>query len=82
MPSVFGNAIDNEQLLYDSIVQIVQIGAAMYHVCYSLFTESNCSRTFVCRKRWCVSDIFKNSVLDIPDVLIEWLLLIFGLYII
>ena len=60
MPSVFVNAIDHEQLLYDSIIQITQIGAAMSHVCYSLFNESNRSRTFVRRKRRCVGDIFQE----------------------
>ena len=60
MPSVFGNPIDNEQLLYDSIVQIVQIGAVMCHVCYSILNDRNRSRTFVCRERRCVSDIFQE----------------------
>ena len=47
-------------MLYDSIAQIVQIGVAISHVCYSLFNESNRSRTFVCRKRRCVSDTFQE----------------------
>ena len=43
-----------------AFAQITQIGAAMSHVCYSLFNESNRSRTFVRRKRRCVGDIFQE----------------------
>lgn len=32
----------------------------MSQVCYSVFDESNCLGTFVCRKRRCVSDIFQE----------------------
>ena len=60
MPSVFVNAIDHEQLLYDSIIQITQIGAAMSHVCYSVFNENNFPRKFVCKKRRCGIDIFQE----------------------
>ena len=46
LPSALRNSHVNEQLLFDSIVHMMQIGASVFYVCYLLYNEMNLSRDF------------------------------------
>ena len=61
LPVVMGKGCDADTVLDDTIVNIVHVSAALSHLCYSLFSESErVSRIFVRRRRRCVSDIFSE----------------------
>ena len=56
LPTAFGNYKDDNQLVFDSIVQVVQMGATVSHVCYLIFNDINQSRRFLSRKKKCLRD--------------------------
>ena len=61
LPVVMGSGCDTNQLMVDTIVNIVHVSAALSHVCYALSSQSERnSRIFVRRRRRCVSDIFSE----------------------
>ena len=56
-----GSGCDTDQLMVDTIVNIVHVSAALSHVYYALSSESERnSRIFVRRRRGYVSDIFSE----------------------
>ena len=60
LPSALGNSNDNEELLFDSIVQIVRLGATVSQVCYLFCSEMKMPRECVYQNRRCVSEILSD----------------------
>lgn len=56
-----GSGYDTDKLVVDTMVNITHVSAALSHVCYALFSESERNIRIVDqRNRRCVSDIFSE----------------------
>ena len=51
LPTAFGNYNDDNQLVFDSIVQVVPMVATVFDVCYLIFNDIYQCRRFISRKR-------------------------------